>query len=87
MKYALFVEFEELPASHGVHMDNTDDDIYSEQWVDSEPKDDPTYTPNMDSSQPSEAGSGWSSQKQSVSAQHFELCILSVIVSAIWIYR
>ena len=37
-------------------MDNTDDDIYSEQWVDSEPKDDPTYTPSIvDSSQPSEA--------------------------------
>ena len=71
MKYALFLEFEELPTSHGVLMDNTDDDMYSEQWVDSEPKDDPTYTPSIvDSSQPSEAGSGWSSQKQSVSAEH-----------------
>ena len=86
-QYVLFVEFEELPASQGVFLDNTNDEIFSEQWTDSEPKDDPTYTPDiMESSQPSEAGSEWSSQKQSVSAKHPEICILIILASAIWMY-
>ena len=68
IRFLFFLEFEELPASQGRLLDNTEDNIYSEEWANSDHQDDPTYTPDMkeDSPQSSEAGSDWSSQKQSV---------------------
>ena len=44
-------------------MDNSEDDIFSEEWTDN-PADDPDYTPEVkESPSSSETGSGWSSQK------------------------
>ena len=42
-----FLEFEELPSSQpGALMDNSDDDIFSEEWWDNT-GDDPDYTPDV----------------------------------------
>ena len=62
-----FLEFEELPSSQpGALVDNSDDDIFSEEWCDNT-GDDPDYTPDVkESPMSSETGSGWSSQ-------HFEV--------------
>ena len=49
-------------------MDNPDDYICSEEWADTDTKDDPNYTPEVsESSEPSEAGSEWSYKQPSVS--------------------
>ena len=68
--FVYLLDLEELPASQGGRSDNTDDNVYSEDWIESDHQDDPTYTPEMneDSLQSSEsAGSDWSSEKPSVS--------------------
>ena len=59
-----FLEFEELPSSQpGALVDNSDDDIFSEEWCDNT-GDDPDYTPDVkESPMSSETGSGWSSQQ------------------------
>ena len=42
-----FLEFEELPSSQpGALVDNSDDDIFSEEWCDNT-GDDPDYTPDV----------------------------------------
>ena len=62
-------------------MNNTEDQIYSEEWID-DPKADPDYSPEMkESVEISEAGSEWSSQQSLCGEGHIESSKLLVFLS------